>query len=465
MTKTTTTNLQEVISGAKSGIYKLPAFQRKWKWTTNQVMSLYDSLRLGYPIGALLFLTSDEGEKLGPRSFHGSGRKAESNSAHQSLVLDGQQRITAGLSIYYGLDDVDGSEYYIDLRKITELVDERKVNIEDEKEVEEFCQSIEIDDGYLVAKKRRADRLHHYHNSSLLWTALLTEDKQHTLDELLDEITDKRRKKIIRQVVRKYLRPNFNVQVPIIELGSDFDLASIARVFTTINTTGRLLTPFELVVAILYPQGIMLEDDVSAFKSSRIYYNNMDKNGEILLQTISMLAGKSPKKSDLPKNVDHIAYGRFLNEAVDALDDLGKFLTESLGCGLDVTDKLVPYDAIFAPMAIMLKSIKSSGGNGQPEHKKLHKLRKWFVSSTVMQRYQEGVHNKQQKDLEDVKNWVDGGPAPSWTENSYISTSILASSPNGAIGKLFKCFLNKEDPNDPVTEGKIGFRESAAVTE
>lgn len=428
-------------------------------------MSFYDSLRLGYPIGALLFLTSDEGHKLGPRSFHGAGKVAENKSDHKSLVLDGQQRITAALSIYYGLEDVDGSEYYIDVNRVTELLEEQKVNIEEDGQVESFCQNIEIDDGYLVAKKKRADRVHHFHKSSLLWTAMLTDESHHKLDEILDEIDDPRQKKIIRQVIRRHLKPKFDVQIPIIELGNDFDLASIARVFTTINTTGRLLTPFELVVATLYPQGIFLEDDVSDFKSAYIYYNNMDKNGEILLQTIAMFSERSPKKSDLPKNIDHFSYNTFRNEAAHCLDRLGEFLTSSLGCGLDVTDKLVPYDAVFAPMALALAHVKEKGDSHTDEQKNLQKIRQWFVASTVMQRYQEGVHNKQQKDLADVKEWVNNDRKPSWISDAYVSPSILHASPSGAIGKLFQCFLNKEDPIDPLTAEKIGYRQNVAVTE
>lgn len=157
-TKTTAINFGEVLRKAKHGTYKLPAFQRKWKWTTKQVMSLYDSLRLEYPIGAFLFLTSEDSKKLSPRSFHGAGIKAESNLKFESLVLDGQQRITAGMSLYYGLEDVEGNEYYIDLKKLESLIQLKKINTEDEVQVEAFCKDLEIDDGYLVAKKRKSDR-------------------------------------------------------------------------------------------------------------------------------------------------------------------------------------------------------------------------------------------------------------------------------------------------------------------
>ncbi|MGM8061033.1 DUF262 domain-containing protein [Vogesella indigofera] len=117
-TKTTALSFRKIIKKAKEGSYKLPAFQRKWRWTSNQVISLYNSLRLNYPIGSLLFLTSDAGAKLDPRAFYGAGPKANSNAIQESLVLDGQQRITAGLSIYYGLEDDGNRGFYIDCKRI-----------------------------------------------------------------------------------------------------------------------------------------------------------------------------------------------------------------------------------------------------------------------------------------------------------------------------------------------------------
>ncbi len=459
--KTTALNFTAILKKAKSGDYKLPAFQRKWKWTNQQVMALYDSLRLGYPIGAFLFLTSDDAKQLAPRAFHGSGNKAASKLEHESLILDGQQRITAGLSIVYGLDDVDGSEYYIDVNKISALITEHKVNIEAPSEVEQFCHNLEIDDGYIVAKKKRKDRSEHFDKSRLLWTPYLTEDKFDELDAILDEISDKREKLIIRKVIRAHLKPNTNIQVPVIELGNDFDLSSIARIFTTINTTGKQLTSFELVVAILYPNGIKLEDDISDFKSKHPHYKNLDKNGEILLQVIALLDGKSPKKSDLPKNINHTSYSSYGEKSAALLESLGKFLTKSLGLGLDSTSKNIPYDAIFAPMSLALYHIESTIDGLAEKAAAERKLKTWFVASALMQRYQEGVHNKQTRDLEDIKNWIDKGEAskPTWIKESYISRAVIGSTPNGAIGKLFICLLNRNTPVDPLKNEQIGYGE------
>ncbi|MFV8817136.1 GmrSD restriction endonuclease domain-containing protein [Haliea sp. E17] len=457
---------KDIVSKANSGDYKLPAFQRKWKWNKKQVLSLYDSLRMGYPIGAILTMTSEDIAKLNPRPFYGVSKKAAANLVTSTLILDGQQRITAGISIYFGISQDHGTEYYIDVGKLMALAKERKLNVEDEDAVKSFADSIDTDDGYLVSKPRRKDRESHLKENNLMWTPYLTQENESRYSELLDELFDAKsyEKKFIRRVVKTHFSPNLTHQVPMIELPKHFDLSAVSRVFTTINTTGKLLTPFELVVAILFPNDIFLEDEIEAYKSKFTHYSNMDSNGEILLQTVAMLSNLSPKKSDLPKNIDHINYSRYADEAAQKLERLGVYLTNTMGVALDVKSKYIPYDAVFAPMALALdyaESLTVASKKGAAKDK----IEKWFVGSVLSQRYQEGVHNKQSKDFHDFKRWVDGDIEPEWIGDVVVPLHLKSASPSGALGKLVICMLNRAKPNDPVQGGQIGYFNTAPNTQ
>lgn len=84
--------------------YYLPAIQRPYVWTPEQIVRLFDSLLKGYPISSFLFWDID-----GPQSseldiykfiedfkygdFH--NEIATSGGEHLTLVLDGQQRLTS----------------------------------------------------------------------------------------------------------------------------------------------------------------------------------------------------------------------------------------------------------------------------------------------------------------------------------------------------------------------------------
>lgn len=83
----------------------LPAIQREFIWKTDKIISLFDSIMCGYPIGSFLFweLASENKDKWPIYKFveQGSdlGKRNESASTHGvneiTLVLDGQQRLSS----------------------------------------------------------------------------------------------------------------------------------------------------------------------------------------------------------------------------------------------------------------------------------------------------------------------------------------------------------------------------------
>lgn len=454
-------NFGELVQQAHSGELKLPAFQRTWRWRTDKVVKLYDSLRLGFPIGSFLFLRG-EGKALAPRPFNGASDQAATTET-QYLVLDGQQRITAGVHLFYGTGN---RQYYLDLNRIEELVAEASIDLNDEKAVREFCAALDFEEAYLVAKKAVPDPRSLLVSKNLLCTSIVTNASQLNV-ALLDYIqANPTRSALAFQLIQPFFSLSSPEPVPHINIDEKTTISAISRIFTTLNTTGQLLTPFELVVAILFPSNIDLEHEVKEFRNSGLYYPNMDATGEILLQTIAMLGGVDQKKANLPKTISANIYTQHKASAFEALEDLGSFLTSSLGAGLDSSSKLVPYDAIFAPMACALRHIRMRNLQGPDEANATKKLKLWFVASALTQRYQEGVHNKQKKDYVDFLSWLDDDERkPDWIRPNLVPP-LSNKSFDGAIGKLVQCLINSRDPRDPVVTGKrVGFRAGAEPTE
>lgn len=81
-----------VLDDVPSGRFRIPRFQRPWRWTRDDVLDLFDSLWRGYPIGVILCWTRDaEAETIQMGEF--SCEVAARSNAN--LVIDGQQRIRA----------------------------------------------------------------------------------------------------------------------------------------------------------------------------------------------------------------------------------------------------------------------------------------------------------------------------------------------------------------------------------
>lgn len=78
------TAVSQVLADVRSDKIAIPELQRPFVWKTSQVRDLMDSLYNGYPVGYLITWQS-VGAKL----------KGGKVAAHQQILIDGQQRVTA----------------------------------------------------------------------------------------------------------------------------------------------------------------------------------------------------------------------------------------------------------------------------------------------------------------------------------------------------------------------------------
>ncbi len=450
-----------ILEDARRGELQLLEFQRDYVWRRKEVVDLFDSLRQRYPIGALLFMERNPDIGIVPRPFEGTADILTVKEP-SAFVLDGQQRITSGLALYYGLG---ASQYYIDLEKLWKLAEEAKVDLSSAASVRAFLEDLEPDDAYCVGRLRRTDPAalidRHLLYTGVLHDAFATHDLLRRYTEKFPERTN-----FVDRVIRDSLRLGADVHVPVTKVEKNRPVEAVSRIFATLNTTGQPLNSFELVVAILYPAGIRLRTDIQENRELFPHYANMDKTGEVFLQTIAMLDGKPPKKSQLPKTIKPDSYRKYANEAVDLLERLGIFLTERLGVGLDQSGALIPYDSIFAPMALALKRLGELKLDGAERTVAERKLQKWFVAAALANRYQEGVHNKQDRDRRDVETWIESTGdefQPQWISELKIPR-LTSDGPEGAIGRLLRCLINLRKPKDPVTEHPVGFRPGAVVS-
>ncbi|WP_344633381.1 DUF262 domain-containing protein [Streptomyces glaucosporus] len=88
----TTYELGDLVAQAWSGKVHVPHFQRDFRWTTKDVLRLFDSIVKGYPIGNLLLWVRRTPE----RSFTLGSLRIDAPAYEEAFwVVDGQQRITS----------------------------------------------------------------------------------------------------------------------------------------------------------------------------------------------------------------------------------------------------------------------------------------------------------------------------------------------------------------------------------
>ena len=86
-----TEKVEDLVERVRRGLVRVPQFQRGLKWTTSNVVDLFDSIYRGYPIGSLLFYKRPavaERLTLGPLAVQAP------EIPEAWWVVDGQQRVT-----------------------------------------------------------------------------------------------------------------------------------------------------------------------------------------------------------------------------------------------------------------------------------------------------------------------------------------------------------------------------------
>jgi hypothetical protein len=426
-------------------------------------MLLFDSIRQRFPIGSFLFLKEGTDVNLSPREFRGAEKNAR-NQTPSRLVLDGQQRLTAGIELFYGSG---ATHYFVDLQKLYQLFKEGQHDISSRSSINRFLYNLDAEDGYLVAKPKQQDPQSLLLKSNLLWTPTLFDEDELSRAIRKVSVNNKDLSDFCDFVIRTNFRPSDSVIIPVTVISEDTTVEAICRIFSTLNSTGKILTPFEIVAAVLFPEDIRLQDDVEVAKEAYPYYSQIDEFGDILLQTIALFDGKDTKKASLPKTITKHNYRQYYEEAARFLNDAGKLMTERAGLGLDRSSELLVYPVIFPPMAFVLRWLAQRSWTLERRLAAERKLVRWLYGAILSRRYQQSTHDKQAKDKNEIIRWIetDGDEnIPSWFGDVFIPRSLLQTAPSSALGKLVLCLLNAERPRDPLTQRQVGVGANMAPT-
>jgi hypothetical protein len=92
-----------LVKRARQGDFRMPRFQRAFRWNAQDVNSLFDSIWRGFPIGSLLLW--DRPAPTGEVSFGSFTVEQAAAMTNAQWVVDGQQRLTALVATLTEHDD------------------------------------------------------------------------------------------------------------------------------------------------------------------------------------------------------------------------------------------------------------------------------------------------------------------------------------------------------------------------
>ena len=459
--ESTQTTFQALVESAAVGRLRLPEFQRGSIWSTTKVIRLFDSIRNNFPIGSFLTLEVNDQLDLSPRLLAGVDASHATDRIH-AYVLDGQQRLTAGLALYMGLGD---KQYFLNLNMLWNRAVANDTDFTDTASVQSLVDSIDADDRYIKAYPRISAPRDRLRRGLLSTTLLVTFDRFSDAKEQYiehfpaEERTDRTR--FMDRVIWNHFELHEGPLVPVTVLGSRLPIEAITRVFETINTSGQKLTAIEIVAAVLYKDNIRLRRDLDDFIEKSAHYRNIDSSGELLLQTIALLEDANPKRSALPRTITASRYTNQKNAAHSALHTAGIFLSDDrrFRAGIDKSmgsrkSNLVAYPAMLPPLGIALSSINDQHAVSDPERELWHRdLEKWYVGTILERRYLESQPTTQARDTRELIKWISDGRAsvPEWLDNVRVP-QLSGHKPSSAIGKLIRLLIGKLGATDPISK-------------
>ncbi|MGN7712581.1 GmrSD restriction endonuclease domain-containing protein [Agrobacterium radiobacter] len=447
-------DLQKLLDDCHRGIIQLPDFQRSWVWDEDRIKSLIASVSRAFPVGALMSLDTGGPVNFKPRPIEGAPAEAR-QAAPQSLLLDGQQRMTSLYQVTLRgkvVETVTPKKkrvkrwFYLDIKKaIDESVDREEAVMglpEDRIERSNFGREVTLD---LSTPEKEYAALMYPVSQVFDWDRW-----QDGFDEYWSGDAHKSVRESFRAFKRQVLENFKYYRVPVIALDRSTSKEAVCVVFEKVNTGGKPLDAFELVTAMYAASGHELRKDWYGDETAKGRHRRLadalrpaDSDAGILagvgntdfLQAVALFytrdrrreaekAGKTGKELpavsgnrqallDLPLE----AYKQYEQRVERGFLQAAKFL--HMLHIYRIFD--LPYQSQIVPLAAILTDI----GDAWEHEANRAKLVQWYWNGVFGELYGSTVETRIARDFLEVPSWLGGGPEPSTISETIFRADRL----------------------------------------
>ena len=410
--------LADYLKRAESGKIQLPDFQRGYKWEDERIRQLLVTVLRGHPLGVVMLLdTTNDQIRFKPRPIEGA--KVPEGTAAESLLLDGQQRLTSltqaltGDGIVHTMDSRGkrmDRRYFVDMQLAVQgedRIDESVLSLPgDGIERTNFGKDI-VRDVSTPERQREA---------RLFPVNLVFGDAMSWLFELRDL-------ELMKAFNETVLKPTATYNIPAIVLDKNTSKGAVATVFEKVNVGGLPLNVFELLTATFAGDAEYYQENGTDFRLNDDWKETQQKfsgypvlaglENTDFLQAVTLLTtlkrnrehiGRRPpavsaKREDILKLAlrDYLEWVNPLREAFlwasDFLADRHVFDT-----------KFLPYPKQLVPLA----TLRVVMGHDADLIGPCEKLVRWFWCGILGELYGGAIETRFVRDLEQVPSWASG---------------------------------------------------------
>jgi hypothetical protein len=383
--------------------WQIPNFQRYFDWNKEYIRSFLESVFNDYYVGSFLMWEASDHSNLVIEPI--KGVTTSSKATH--IILDGQQRMTA---LYYAIKTPDfplrgsgrkKSYYYLDLRAFLE--DGSREDI-------------------VVIKDKKFSRKESFEQLLFPFFELpQLHDWVDGFEEYMEsESKDKTQVRNIKRTIEKRLRHMWDgFEIPYVVLPKTMDLVHVADIFEKINSTGKPLSTFDLLIARLLKYNIELKNlwdkACDDYQNIKRYAVENEKTRMTVFQIMSLLfhSASSCKRKDILdiynalSIADKSQFESYWNTCIQALDDaIGRLENMRDGFGVR-SEKDLPFMPSLSVLSALLVRIDTTE-NKADAYQKVHQ---WYWSACITGAYSSSAESQMTADFKEVTRWFDDDQA------------------------------------------------------
>lgn len=408
------------------GRIKIPQFQRDFVWSKEDTSKLIDSILKGFPIGTFILWKTKE--RLRHMRNIGYIELPDPDPGDfVQYVLDGQQRITSLYAVRKGLrlsrdgTEIDYKDIVIDLS--IEPNNDEEVVFESASEGSEGHDYISIYD---------------------------------LLNAKIDVLVEKHGQYINLVSEYKNRLESYDFSTVVVE---EYPIDTACEIFTRINTGGKVLTLFEIMVAKTYDEDqdfdlasryeelIAKEDEGKDLKSAG--YDTVPP--VTVLQCVAAHIGQEIRRKDILK-LDKDRFIESWDTVKDGLFATVDYLRSNLGIPVS---RILPYNALLIPLTWFFIHKKEPGVS--PYENKL--LRQYIYWASLTNRFGSAVETRVAADIKRMATILEGQlPDYRGEEIKKINVEDLTGqsfSVSSAFCKAIICLLSEKGPLRFNTNGRV----------
>ncbi len=456
-------SLGDLLEEIHTGKAQLPDLQRSFTWCNEQIVKLIASMSQSFPIGAILTIkvSNNSSFTFKPRLLEGVRLKEE--PIPDSLILDGQQRLTSAYMCLRSGSAVSIRDrqthkiqerwYYIDIpaalnpeiERVDAIISLPRSQTQKTKHRKIDCTTAEKEYEQLL-----------FPVSAIFNYVQWREGFQKYWDYEPEKLA------LARQFELEIVKRFEHYQLPIIQLRPELSKVAVCQIFEDMHEMPTPMTFFDLITACFAAEDFSLRDHFAGVSQQLSRFGILQgvRNTD-WLSAVTLVATyhrrervlkQNPLVTQLPTvgcgrqnilNLELADYQQFAPMTLAGFEQSAKFL-HSLGF---VHSEDIAYPSQLLALASVLAIV------GLPNDLGRTQLEQWWWSCSFGEVYNNWQNKCTATDTIEIPQWLAGGNTPSNLDSAHFNRERLlqVTRRQGAIYKSLNALLRKQGAIDFVS--------------